>query len=247
MHDNLNPEYGNSEHPQRMRPLQPSYNEKPLVKGMIFDMDGTVVDTIENDFKAWNKVFKEHDIDFSYEDFVMMSGVKGTELVKKYLNLPDEELVAFVKRKNDYFFSISEKNGLKLMPHVSRLLSYIKAASYKTALATGGNAEKVKFILNHVNLETYFDEIVTSDDLERGKPDPEIFLMAAKKLGIKPSEALVWEDAPLGVQAAKNGNFKCVAITASQKGGKKGLEIADKLIDSFEGIEIEELIEELFE
>lgn len=58
---------------------------------------------------------------------------------------------------------------------------------------------------------------------------------------------MVWEDAPLGVQAAKNGNFKCVAITASQKGGKKGLEIADKLIDSFEGIEIEELIEELFE
>ena len=232
--------------PQRMHPIEPPHNKKPIVKGMIFDMDGTVVDTIQNDYKAWKKVFKEHDVDFSYDDFVMLSGVKGTELVKKRLNLPEEELVAFVRRKNEYFFSISEEEGLNLMPHVSKLLSYIKTASYKTALATGGNSEKVSFILKHVNLEGYFDEIVTSDDLEKGKPDPEIFLMAAQKLGIEASEALVWEDAPLGVQAAKNGTFKCVAITTSQKGGRKGLEIADKLIDSFEGVNVDDIIEELF-
>lgn len=234
------------EQPQRIHPLSAPHNEKPLAKGMIFDMDGTVVDTIENDYKAWKKVFKDHDVDFSYEDFVMMSGVKGTELVKKFLDMPEEDLIAIVRRKNEYFFAISEEKGLKLMPHVSKLLSYIKSASYKTALATGGNTEKVEFILKQVNLEAYFDEIVTSDDVKRGKPNPDIFLMAAEKLGIAPSEALVWEDAPLGVQAAKNGNFKCIAITASQKGGTKGLEIADKLIDSFEGIDVEELIESIF-
>lgn len=245
MQENLKPQ--SNEQPQRMHPIAPPHNEKPIVKGMIFDMDGTVVDTIQNDYKAWKRVFKENNIDFSYDDFVMQSGVKGTELVKKHLDLPEKELIAFVRRKNEYFFSISEEDRLNLMPHVSKLLSDIKTSSYKTALATGGNAEKVEFILKHVNLEGYFDEIITSDDLKRGKPDPEIFLMAAQKLGIEPEEALVWEDAPLGVQAAKNGGFKCVAITTSQKGGRKGLEIADKLIDSFEEIDMDEIIMELFQ
>lgn len=246
MQENFKSKSNTPEQPQRMHPLEPPHNEKASVKGMIFDMDGTVVNTIENDYKAWKRLFKEHAVDFSYDDFVMLSGVKGTELVKKYLDLPEEELIAFVRKKNQYFFEISEKDGLEMMPHVSKLLSTIKTASYKTALATGGNAEKVGFILKHVNLEGYFDEIVTSDDLKKGKPAPEIFQIAAQKLGIEPDEALVWEDAPLGVQAAKNGNFKCVAITTSQKGGKKGLEIADKLIDSFEGIDLDRIIEELF-
>lgn len=231
--------------PQRIDPLAPPHNEKEPVKGMIFDMDGTVVNSIENDYKAWKKVFKEHGVDFPYEDLVMKSGTKGTELVKKYLDLPEKELESIVRKKNEYFFEISAQDGLEMMPHVQELLTKVKEYSYRTALATGGNRDKANFILKHINLEGYFDEIVTADDLSKGKPDPEIFLKAAEKLGVNPEETLVWEDAPFGVEAAKNGNFKCVAITTSQKGNSKGLERADKLIDSFEGLILEDIIEEL--
>lgn len=241
MEENFRNKAGTPLSSQGIASLEPSHNKEVPVKGMIFDMDGTVVNSIENDYKAWKSLFKEHGVDFTTEDHVMLSGAKGTEFVKHFLDLPEKDLENFVHKKNVHFFDISERDGLKMMPHVQNLLTQAKEASYKIALATGGNRNKVNFILKHLKLEEYFDAIVTSDDIAKGKPDPEIFLKAAKKLGVNPEETLVWEDAPLGVEAAKNGNFKCVAITTSQQGNKKGLERADKIIDSYEGIMIEDI------
>lgn len=232
--------------PQRLNPLEAAENEQgKVIKAMIFDLDGTVVDSIAQDYTAWKKAFETFDVNFPYEDYVKLSGAKGIDIVAEYLDISEEAQQDLVRKKNDYFFELSEKQGLEMMPHMEELLSQIKALSLKTAAATGGSRYKVDFVLKSLHRTRYFDAVVTSDDLTKGKPDPEIFLTAAKKLGVKPEEALVWEDATLGVQAAKNGGFKCVAITTTQKGGKEGLENADLILDSFENVKIEEILKAL--
>src|SRR5690554_6012026 len=112
MEENFKNKAGTPLSSQGIASLEPSHNKEVPVKGMIFDMDGTVVNSIENDYKAWKSLFKEHGVDFTTEDHVMLSGAKGTEFVKHFLDLPEKDLENFVHKKNEHFFDISERDGL---------------------------------------------------------------------------------------------------------------------------------------
>ncbi len=211
---------------------------------MIFDMDGTVIDSNEKDFQAWKQMFKEHNIIFNYDEYKQLLGAKATEIIDRYLALAEVEKNEFVKKREKIFYKLSEENGLNTMPFIEDILKTAKALNLKTAIATGARREKLDYALKRTKLNGYFDVIVTADDVINGKPNPEVFLKAIEKLGVSPEDAVIWEDAELGVMAAKNANIKCIAITTTN-GSKSGLENADITIDSYEDLDLEQIFYQL--
>lgn len=213
------------------------------IKAMIFDMDGTVINSNKLDYEAWREVFEDYGISLKYEEYIKLLGATSEEIIQKYLDIGMDEMKRLMDKREMLFRESVEKNGIKVMPHIKNILDQVRKANIKLALATGAKREKLDFMLEKTGLEGYFDAEVTSDDVEKGKPNPETFLQAVKKLNVQPEEVLVWEDAEKGVEAAKNGNLKCIAITTTN-GGKKGLEKADIIIDTYEGLRLEDILKE---
>jgi beta-phosphoglucomutase family hydrolase len=221
---------------------QPRDAEPGVVKALIFDMDGTVTDSTETDYMAWKKVFAEYNADFSYGEYVKVLGVKSTDILQQFLGLGPEELDRALKRKLHYFFQIVEEQGLSSIPHVESFLKKAREMSLQIALATGARKEKSDRVLEKVRLRQYFDVFITAEDVEKGKPDPEIFLRAARKLGASPEEVIVIEDAENGVLAAKKAGMKCIALTTTT--GIDRLQPADLIVESFRSPELGEFLEQ---
>ena len=211
------------------------------IKAIIFDMDGTVIDSTESDYMAWKRIFAEYNTDIAYDEYVKVLGVKSDEILQRFLSLDGEELHKALKRKLHYFNQIIEEQGLASIPHVENFLKQLKDSSLRVALATGARKEKSDYVLDKVNLKRYFETFTTAEDIRNGKPHPEIFLKAAARMNVSPSQCIVVEDAENGVKAAKNAGMHCVAITTTTN--RDILKDADLIIDSFRDISIAALLE----
>lgn len=208
-----------------------------MIKSVIFDSDGVVVDTTEYDYEAWKKTLLENGVNLSMQEYKGFLGMKGQEVVKKCIvGVSDELAVEIYTQKENYFASLVDKRGVKTIPRVVQFIKKIKR-DVKIALATASPSRKIDLVMNKVKLKNFFDAIVTADDVKKGKPNPELFLKAAQKLGIVPAEGIVIEDAPNGVAAAKAGGFRCVAITTTHE--RKELREADYIINTFDEFKME--------
>jgi beta-phosphoglucomutase family hydrolase len=209
-------------------------------KAVIFDMDGTVIDSTAIDFEAWQTTFKDYQVDLRYDDYLSFLGTKSSVIIKSYLDLDIEETKNLVEKKQALFRKIGDEKGVYPIPFVESFLQNIKNNGFKIALATSSILRKTEFIFSKVQLRHYFDVIITADHILNSKPHPEIFLKAAEELGVQASESLVVEDAENGIIAAKRGQMKCIAIASTQH--KDRLQQADLIIDSYEAADISELL-----
>jgi beta-phosphoglucomutase family hydrolase len=213
------------------------------IQAVIFDMDGTVVDTTDIEYKAWQRMMAEQNVEFTYEEYIRILGAKGSEIVKNHLDWPEEEIKKILNKKEEYFKELVGQHGLKLIAGVEKVLQDIKQVPLKTALATGASKQKLDFILHKFPIGQYFDTFVTADDTAQGKPNPEVFLNAASKLGVPPDSCIVMEDARNGAQAAKRGGMLCIAITTTR--GEEQLTEADLVINSYSELDIRAFIGQL--
>ncbi len=207
-----------------------------MIKAFIFDMDGTVIDSTQMDYDAWQKVMREYDAELPYEDYIARLGAKGAEIAKDYLHVDDGEIEKLISRREGYFKEMVEQKGIEFIPQVEQILQEIRNAHLKTALATGANKEKLKFMFGKLPIEQYFDVFVTADDVSTGKPDPEIFLQAAQKLGVDPDQCVVMEDASNGVEAARSGGMRCIALTTTRSADK--LQGADLILEGYHQLDL---------
>jgi beta-phosphoglucomutase family hydrolase len=213
-----------------------------MIQAFIFDMDGTLIDSTKMDYEAWQRAMREYDAEFPYEEYIAKLGAKGSEIARQYLDISDEEIDALISRREEYFKQIVEEKGLSLLPHAEQFLQQLRNAHLKTALATGANQEKLEFIFEKLPLRQYFDAFVTANDVSKGKPDPEVFVQAAAKLGIDPAHCVVMEDATNGLQAAKNGGMRCIALTTTR--GAEQLQGADLIVSGYAEIDLLHWLEE---
>ncbi|NME84244.1 HAD family phosphatase [Clostridium sp. SM-530-WT-3G] len=177
------------------------------IKAVLFDMDGVIFDTEKAYLDTWIKVFNKHGYEMKREIYISVMGTGRKNVKKTFINifgenLPIEEMY---KEKDDLLAKIIDEGKVPVKDGAEEILSYLKENGYKVALATSAKRVRADKQVNMAKLDKYFDEIVTGDDISNGKPDPEIFLKAADKLGVKPEECIVVEDSPAGIQAAFNG------------------------------------------
>ncbi len=188
-----------------------------MLKGVLFDMDGVLLDSEELTSEAAVEYFAKKGFEIKTEDFIPFYGM-GEEkyfggVAEKY-NIPfDVEIEKY--KVYDLFYEMA-KGKMDALPGVHQFLEKVKAMNLKTAVATSASRYKMKINLRLIGLtESDFDTLVTGEDITANKPDPEIFIKAATNLGLKPLECLVVEDAPGGVQAAKSAGCKCMAVMTS--------------------------------
>lgn len=211
------------------------------LKGAIFDLDGVIVNTVPLHFKAWKRLFEEYGHKFEMKDYLAkVDGrprLEGAAAILTEFN--EEEIKEAGAEKQFYFLECLEKDPIEIFESSVKLLNEMKKKGIKLAAASSSkNATK---ILKRINLFNIFDVNVSGADFEKGKPDPEIFLLAASKMNLKPEECVVFEDAKSGVEAARRGNFFCVGI--DRHGNPEALKDAHKIVKDLSEIVLQEIID----
>lgn len=185
-------------------------------KGFIFDLDGVIVDTAKYHFLAWKKLAQDIDVDFTEAQNEQLKGVSRIESLKKILKwgnktLSETEFKTLMSKKNDDYLSyIAKMDASEILPDVSKVLDFL--TQRKQPIALGSASKNAPEILHKVNLFNQFNAIVDGNDVTKAKPDPEVFIKAAKAIHIKPEDCIVFEDSLAGIQAANSANMISVGI-----------------------------------
>lgn len=210
------------------------------VKACLFDLDGVIVDTAVYHFQAWRRLANELGFDFTEHQNEQLKGISRMESLELILNwggvtLTEEEKVAWATKKNQWYLDlVMQMTPNEVLPGVPEFLKSLRANGIKIAL--GSASKNSKLILERIQMLDYFDAIIDGNNITKGKPDPQVFLMGAKATGAQPSECVVFEDAVAGVQAAKAGGMKAVGV-----GSADILTEADIVIATFEDFSVEKL------
>lgn len=184
--------------------------------GFIFDLDGVIVDTAKYHFLAWKKLAGELDIEFTEKDNERFKGVSRKRCLEILLEMgrikaSKEQFSAWLIEKNeDYLAYIDTMDESEILPDVPKVLKYLK--SHKIPMALGSASKNAGPILEKVNLLSYFDTLVDGNSVTKAKPDPEVFLIAAERLGVKPEHCVVFEDALAGIEAANSAGMISIGI-----------------------------------
>lgn len=187
-------------------------SEKQPIKAVIFDLDGLVVDSEPLWTEARNKLLSQFDARVTAEDKLKTMGGGYREGIDYFINKYDLPMTfeEFSKQEQDILDRLYSKK-LKFKPGAAELIQKLKESNIVIAIATSVPRKRLEFALKRLSLGG-FDVMITGDDIKKGKPDPEIFLKAAEKLGVDPKECVVLEDSPFGVAAARAANMKAVAV-----------------------------------
>jgi beta-phosphoglucomutase len=185
-------------------------------KAFIFDLDGVIVDTARYHYLAWQKIAQELNIDFTLEHNELLKGVSRVRSLDIILELgkveaSQEDKNKWLIQKNEEYLSyLVDMDQSEILPGVIPMLKFLKEKNQ--AIALGSASKNARPILEKTGIMQYFDVIVDGNDVTNAKPDPEVFLIAAKLLGAKPEDAIVFEDSVAGVQAANIGNMTSIGI-----------------------------------
>jgi beta-phosphoglucomutase family hydrolase len=191
-------------------------------EALIFDMDGTLVDSMPYHEKAWELIFPELGVSVDrFEFFTWSAGLTNKEIFPRLLgrDVSSDELAQLAGRK-EALYRECYRNVMQVMPGAIDLLELARAKGVKTALGTAAPPENIDLVIGGMNLHEHFPVIVGGADVKNGKPNPEIFLRCAEKLNIEPARCIVFEDTPAGVEAAYRAGMRCVAITTTLTDGQ---------------------------
>ena len=184
--------------------------------GFIFDLDGVIVDTAKYHYLAWRNLAEELGFEFTEEQNELFKGVSRKRCLEILLDIgkieaSQEQFDRWMIEKNeDYLKYIEKMNASEILPDVPRVLEFLRKKQIPVAL--GSASRNAKPILEKVGLLHYFDCIVDGNNVTKAKPNPEVFLIAAEKLGVSAVNCIVFEDAVAGIQAANAANMLSIGI-----------------------------------
>jgi beta-phosphoglucomutase len=215
-------------------------NQTDLIKACIFDLDGVIVDTARYHYLAWKRLAKELGIDLTLEDNERLKGVsrmRSMEIILEIggISIGELEKERLANKKNTWFVDYIERMAPEeIFPGVKLLIRGMRELGIKTALASSSKNAKTVIQLLHIKNE--FDVVVDGTMITHTKPHPEIFLLAADRLGVEPEACLVFEDAEAGVEAALAAGMKCVGV-----GSPVMLKEANRIVSTTSEFQLAEL------
>ena len=211
-----------------------------MLEAGIFDLDGVIVNTVPLHFKAWKKMFAEYGTEFSFEDYKnKVDGIPRTDGARAILtDLDEEELQKGATRKQDYFLEFLNSEEIQVYASTISLIDGLKSNGIKVGAIS--SSKNCKYILDKIGLTPKLDTIITGNDITQGKPHPQIFLFAADRMKVSPDNCVVFEDAVLGVEAAKRAGMFCIGI--DRYGEKERLSKADHIVSDLSEVDAKKVI-----
>jgi HAD superfamily hydrolase (TIGR01509 family) len=207
-------------------------------RGVIFDMDGVLVDSGAHHRAAWQALLAELDTGASPpEPWRLTIGRPAHEAVWLLLgrDLPYEEAMALAGRKRDLYRHYARR-GVMAVPGVAQFVASVARSGTACAVATSASRHDARSALGALGLAGHFGAVVTAEDVLHGKPDPEAYVRAAAEIGVAPRHCLVFEDAVVGVEAARQAGMRVIGVTTAHTGDELGAAGAERAIADFQGL-----------
>jgi len=190
-------------------------------KGFIFDMDGTLGDTHLFHYLAYKTILEKYGATFSIEDSNSLYAAKSAETIIPFvlkrhdIILSQKKITEIVAEKRTLFKNLIGQKKIHTIPGIKKFLQSIKKAGKKSIVATGNIYENSRIVLDRIGIISFFEEIITNSHVDNPKPAADIFLFAAKKLGLDPAECVIFEDSPHVIEQAKKLHLFCVGVATS--------------------------------
>jgi beta-phosphoglucomutase family hydrolase len=212
----------------------------PEIAAVIWDMDGVLADTAPYHLLAWRETFAKRGISFTEEDFKRGFGIRNDAIIKNVLGeqTTEAEIETIAREKEATFRRIIGKD-IKPLPGALKLLKALDEHGVKMAIASSTPIENIRLIVGSLGIEKCFQAVITGHDVTEGKPSPQVFLLAAQRLGVEPKNCIVFEDAVAGVKAAKSAGMYCVAVANTHP--REKLTEADLIVDTLEMVTVNDL------
>ena len=182
----------------------------------IFDIDGTIIDSMPFHLRSWDEFLARRGAPAVGGDFFRRTaGRNGIDIMRELFGpLSDGDAHALVREKEVIYRELFAPEFREIAGFTA-FARAAKAAGVSLACATAGDPDNIAFAVEGLQMQGFFDATVGAHDVERGKPEPDLFLLAAARMGSRPAECLVFEDAPLGIEAARRAGMRAVAIAST--------------------------------
>lgn len=216
--------------------------KRPLYQAGLFDLDGVIVDTAKYHYLAWRNLAHQMGFEFTEQDNQRLKGVsrmRSLEILLEVggLTLDDERKTQLAKQKNEeYVACIEQLDRSELLPGAEACLRQLREKGIKTAL--GSASKNAPLILKNLEIEHLFDAVIDGNKVTKAKPDPEVFLLGARELGVPVAACVVFEDAEAGLQAARTAGMYAVGI-----GRAEDLPSADIVFPGLHAVNVDELFQ----
>jgi beta-phosphoglucomutase len=186
-----------------------------MTRAVLWDLDGTLVDSGEMHWWSWRDTLSAVGVPVTYEQFAGTFGQKNDRILRAWLG-PDatsERIAEIAEAKESEYRRLVSVHGLQPLPGAREWVERLRADGWRQSIASSAPRKNVEVMLAAIGLDASFDGIVASEDVGKGKPDPEVFLTAAARLGATPARSVVVEDAAAGIEAARRAGIKCIGVT----------------------------------
>lgn len=203
------------------------------MKGVLFDYDGTLADTMEGHYLAWKAALGEYGISIEAEDYYPLEGSGMHEVAREFtqgLAFTEAQLGELVRKKKKYFIERQSQLPTAFYPGVETLVAELRVRKVPMAIVTAGHLDQLQHSVAG-NFLQQFDALITGDMFTHGKPHPEPYLRGAEQLGLSPAECVAVENAPLGVQSARSAHIHCIAVCSTVD--RSCLTEADEIFEKF--------------
>jgi beta-phosphoglucomutase len=182
--------------------------------GVLWDLDGTIVDSAELHYLAWREALRALGHEHTREEFARGFGKRNDLVVRDLLGdaLPADAACLLIEDKETRYRRLVRERGLKPLPGVAEWLERLRGGGFRQALASSAPPANIEVSLEALGLGRYLDAVVSAEEVGHGKPDPAIFLEAARRLGVPPARCVVVEDAPAGLEGARRAGMRSVGL-----------------------------------
>ena len=183
-------------------------------RAVLWDVDGTLLDSGEYHWLSWRETLAAEGLDLTRERFTATFGQRNDTILRGYFgaDLADAEISRIADQKEALYRRLLGEDGIDLLPGVAVWLRRLQAAGWLQAIASSAPRLNVDAIVEALDIGGFFGAIVAAEDVERGKPDPQVFLTAAARLGVPPARCIVVEDAPAGVEGARRAGMRAIGV-----------------------------------
>jgi len=185
-------------------------------RAALWDVDGTLIDSSEYHWLSWRDALAAENFPITREQFASTFGQRNDEILRAYF--PDrapEEIARVGEAKEELYRTLIRARGITLLPGVGHWLRKLRGEGWLQAVASSAPRLNLDAIMSALGLEEYFAAVASAEDVTAGKPDPQVFLAAARKVGVAPARCVVIEDAPAGTEAARRAGMRSIGVLSS--------------------------------